>query len=172
MMTTNEILSYDNGNNGDTREQCENHHSPRPRQRGRMKKRTACVFENTKTWKHLNVDGEHEHEITAHWEGLLTGKLVVLVDGEVACIQTRDQQDYNPTDPYGHFTVDGHEVEFSPTVQEWSGPGNSSMDLAIDGHRFSPDDVRDDVVTTHDMAVAEAARAVAHDIPPFEYDSD
>ena len=138
-------------------------------QRRRMKKRNACVFETTKTWKHLNVDGRHDHEITAHWEGLLTGKLVVLVDGKVACIQTRDQQDYNPTDPYGHFYVDGHELEFVPTSSTLNALGDSSMNLTVDGRTFMEDD-GDQRITTHDLEIAEAARAVAHLVPPFEYD--
>ena len=171
-LTMEETLNNNNNSNNNldyTHETDYLSNSPTHQRRRRMKKRNACVFETTKTWKHLNVDGRHDHEITAHWEGLLTGKLVVLVDGKVACIQTRDQQDYNPSDPYGHFYVDGHELEFTPTSATTNALGDSSMNLTVDGRAFMEDE-DDQRITPHDLEIAEAARAVAHLVPSFEYD--
>ena len=139
-----------------------------------MKKREACVFETTKTWKNVNlVEGdERGHDVTAHWEGLLTGKLVVLVDGEVQCIQTRDQQDHDPMDPFGHFYVNGHELEVFPTTNEWS-LGESSMNLFVDGHSIVDAETNVQDVSKQqfpdyrELELADAARSLAHQVPAF-----
>jgi hypothetical protein len=135
--------------------------------RPRMKKRNACVFETSRTWTNVKFDdGQHVlHNVTAHWEGLLTGKLVVLVDGELCCICTRDQQDHDPMDPYGHFLVDGHELEFSPTSAEWS-LGQSSMNLSVDGRTTTI--IEAEGGESIKIEMADAARTVAHQVPAFE----
>jgi hypothetical protein len=135
--------------------------------RPRMKRRNACVFETSRTWNHVQLDDSHYHDVTAHWEGLLTGKLVVLVDGELRCICTRDQQDHDPMDPYGHFSVDGHELEFSPTSAEWS-LGQSSMNLSVDGRTTTTTTNGAEGGGSINIDMADAARAVAHQVPAFE----
>jgi hypothetical protein len=92
-----------------------------------MNRRCACVFETTRSW-HLRLDGQ-EHDITARWEGILRGKLVVLVDGELTAIYERDRD--APMDPYGNFQLQGHELEIFPACEEWS--VGQSMNLSVDG---------------------------------------
>jgi hypothetical protein len=75
------------------------------------------------------LDGQ-EHDITARWEGILRGQLVVLVDGELTAIYKQDDRDV-PMDPYGHFQLQGHELEIFPTCDEWS--MDQSMSLSVDG---------------------------------------
>jgi hypothetical protein len=64
----------------------------------------------------------------AYWQGLLRGKLVVFVDGEGVSIDARRHEE--PLDPYGSFRLDGHNLEFFPTSEEWSNA--QLMDLTVD----------------------------------------
>jgi hypothetical protein len=94
-----------------------------------MNRRSACVFETTRTW-HLLLD-DQGHDITARWEGILRGKLVVLVDGELTAIYEQDHD--VPMDPYGHFQLQGHELEIFPACEEWGSSTDQSMNISVDG---------------------------------------
>ena len=118
-------------------------------------KRSAYVFETTRTW-HVNLDGR-PHEVTAHWEGILRGTLVIMVDGEVCCVYIRDHED--PADPYGHFQLDGHELEVLPSSNEWN--EDQSMNLRIDGQLF-----RTAPIISRN-SITERARKIAQQAPVF-----
>jgi hypothetical protein len=53
-----------------------------------MNRRSVCVFETTRSW-YLHLDGQ-ERDVTARWEGILRGKLVVLVDGKLTDVCKQD----------------------------------------------------------------------------------
>mmetsp|Transcript_2339 Transcript_2339/g.6133 ORF Transcript_2339/g.6133 Transcript_2339/m.6133 type:complete len:180 (+) Transcript_2339:251-790(+) len=111
------------------------HHQHRSRSRRRPREQPPCVIENSKSWR-VNLDGAL-HDITAYWEGMLGGHLVILVDGEFHCACTRQsiRPQYYDDDEFvfGRCIVDGHNLELLPTTEDLS-IAESDMELTVDGY--------------------------------------
>mmetsp|Transcript_16270 Transcript_16270/g.45110 ORF Transcript_16270/g.45110 Transcript_16270/m.45110 type:complete len:186 (+) Transcript_16270:172-729(+) len=131
--------------------------------RRRSRRRQACVFQDARSWR-VNWDGR-SHDVTACWEGILGGKLVVLIDGQFHCICMRPEHHGIETESFGRCMVDGHSLELLPRSNDWF-HHPSSMELKVDGieslgeESHNPSDVAearswiDTLVHEHSVPVA------------------
>ena len=80
----------------------------------------------------MNVNG-CDKQITIHWEGLLSQKILLYIDGEVACCFDT-QQTGKPLDTaYGQFILEGNLLEFDRTCQDWRSLKHSTIVLRTNG---------------------------------------